>query len=1356
MQSRTLLYELTFFCFFCWLSHDASAYSLRQFSNQSGLSNSAILSISQERNGMLWLGTCEGLNVFNGTSIHGYNPINSACSLTGNLINKIIETEKNVLWIQTNYGLDRLDTQKQTIQNFKDFKDANQLAKSRSGDFFVLKNDGHIYYYQKEKKQFERLTITRIIVLDTVIGMTIDNEDVLWIFSSDSNNSQSYKIEKSEDGIKLSPHASLKNNIELKCAFFDDTQAFLIDKTHSLYEYNFQNQRLYYVFDLTSEIMARGEISSIIKSQNDYYVGFKNSGLVKLTYLPDQKNKYKIENVGIQSGIFCLAKDKYQDIIWIGTDGQGLYMYYNDAFTITNTALDTPAYQVNHPVRALLYDDESTLWVGTKGGGILRFPNYVPHTQHTVSSERLLVNNTTLTDNSIYCFAPSRWKRLWIGSESGIDYYSYKEKQIKSFPVTASGKPVRYIHSINEINDSTLWIATVGEGVVKVSLDTSGANPAVKTSKRIVIDEGRIISNYFFTSYQENDSILWFGNRGYGAYRVNIRTEEMTPYQMDNAQSQTLNDICTIHKNSQGYWFGTSAGLMQYQSGKYQLYNDADIFPSKTIHGILEDQKKNLWLSTNQGLVRFNPLEKNFQVYQQQGLFAVREFSDGAFFKDTLTNTLFFGGTNGFVAISINQYQTKPYSPSIQFTDLSIFGTESNIHDFMDARTHSEVLTLNYNQNFFCISFNAVDFVHGTNYTYSYKIEELSNHWIKNGKSNQAIFSNLAPGKYTLLVKYKNNITGQESAAQSLVIHITPPWYMTGWAYVCYTLLILILSVWLIYIAVRRYKQKQTAILDQLTLQKQEEIYESKLRFFTNITHEFCTPLTLIYGPCEKILSHASADQYTQKYGRIILQNAKKLNELILELIEFRRLETGHKQLRITRFSASENIQNTVVSFNELAESRNINYQLKIVPNIVWSSDLSCLNMIVNNLISNAFKYTPNDGSITVELKEDQNRLCFLVANSGKGIKKEDLDKVFDRYKILDNFEASSIYSRSGLGLAICHSMTKLLSGNIQVTSIPDEITTFTFTLPELLLPEEQEMYLSSDPVQSQALENLSFAPERHLSPFDVDKLTVMVIDDDPSMLWFVSDIFSETYNVFSFSNAKEALEHLAAKQPDLIISDVMMPDIDGILFTQKVKENAMWSHIPLVLLSARHQSEEQVKGIEAGAEAYVTKPFDEQYLKKIAWRLIQRKEDLKKYYNSIASSFKLDDGRFVHKEDKLFFDTMMEAIDKNISNPALSVEMLSGELGYGVRQLYRKLKEITDKAPADIIREYRLAAVERLLFTTHLSIEEIMDKTGFNNRSSFYKLFTQKFGLPPRQYREENKNRFRAETQEPEEVDKE
>lgn len=1347
MNCKNGLYKLLLVILVFAHASISSAYNLHQYSNKSGLSNSAALSICQEQSGLIWIGTCEGLNIFDGVSIHEYTPINQDQSLSGNLVNKIIEAEKGVIWVETTYGLDRLDTQQQVIENFKEFKNV-RLAKSRANDVFILKDNGSIYHYQKEKKQIEEL-LNQNLNPDLILGMTIDHHDMLWIFTSD-RKTQTYRIQGSGNNIKLTPHLVFKNSIELKWTFADKDQAFFIDQTLSLYEYNFQNQRLYYIYDLADEITERGDISSIVKSQNDFYIGFKSNGLVKLTYLPDQKNKYLMENIAIQSGIFCLVKDKYQDIIWIGTDGQGLYMYFNDTFTITNTALDTPTYQVNHPVRSLFYDDESTLWVGTKGGGILRFPNYTPHTQHTASFERISSSNTPLGDNSVYCFASSRWKRLWIGTENGMDYYSYKERRVRNFPIVASGKTVRYIHSINEMNDSTLWISTVGEGIVKVTLSTVGANPVVKEAKRIVLDDGRLVSNYFFTSYQENDSIIWFGNRGYGAYRMNTRTEEFTPYHMKNAPSQTVNDIFAIRKNSQGYWLGTSAGLLQYQSGEYLLYNDADIFPSKTIHGILEDQHMNLWLSTNQGLVRFDPFKKNFQIYQQQAMLAIREFSDGAFFEDPHTGTLFFGGTNGFVTISINQYQAKLHSPSIHFTDLSIFGTEYNIFNFMDTHSQPEALTLNYKQNFFCISFKAIDFIHGNNYTYSYKIEELSNHWIKNGKSNQAIFSNLAPGKYTLLVKYKNNITGQESNTQSLIIHITPPWYMTGWAYTGYILLIFSIVIWLIYLAIKRYKKKQNAILERLTLQKKEEIYESKLRFFTNITHEFCTPLTLIYGPCEKILSHATTDQYIQKYGQIILQNAKKLNELILELIEFRRLETGHKQLRIIRLSASENVQNLAASFNELAESRNINYQLNITQNVEWNSDLSCLNKIVNNLISNAFKYTPDNGSITTELKMEQGQLCIMVSNTGKGIAKENLDKVFDRYKILDNFEASSIYSRSGLGLAICHSMTKLLSGNIEVASIPNEITTFTVTLPELPLPEEQMECQTIDSIPNLLPEETS-ATEQIVLPFDPNKQTIMIIDDDNSMLWFVSELFADTYNVLSFNNAKAALNQLEIKQPDLIISDVMMPDIDGILFTQKVKENKVWCHIPLILLSARHQSEEQIKGIEAGAEAYVTKPFDSNYLKKMAQRLMQREKDLKTYYSSIASSFQLDDGHFLHTEDKRFFDNMMEIIKNNIDNTNLSVETLSIELKCGVRQFYRKLKQITDKTPADIIREYRLETARQLLFSTKLSIDEIMDRTGYNNRSTFYKLFSQKFGMPPRQYREEMKSQFKDGIQEKE-----
>ena len=458
-----------------------------------------------------------------------------------------------------------------------------------------------------------------------------------------------------------------------------------------------------------------------------------------------------------------------------------------------------------------------------------------------------------------------------------------------------------------------------------------------------------------------------------------------------------------------------------------------------------------------------------------------------------------------------------------------------------------------------------------------------------------------------------------------------------------------------------------------------------------------------------------------------------------MELLEFRRLETGNKVLYIQSLPVSDKLRGIAESFNELIENRELNYQLNIEPDIQWNTDISCFNKIANNLLSNAFKYTPDKGSITVDLKIENQLLTLRISNSGKGIAKENLNKIFDRYKILDSFELNGKNSRNGLGLAICKSMITQLNGQISVDSIPGEITTFTVILPEMPLTEQkssQEAYKTT-----QLKTNIEpIELEKTATNFDASKQTIMIIDDDPSMLWFVSEIFVDKYNVLSFSNAKEALSNLELKQPDLIISDVMMPEIDGLSFTHRIKQNKLWSHIPLILLSALHHEDDQVKGLDSGAEAYVTKPFNVKYLEKIVYRLIQRKSELKEYYSSVFSSYKIENGNCIHKEDQDFFNKVIETIDKNITNPDLSVELLSSELGYSTRQFYRKLKPITEKSPADIIKEYRLSIAERLLLTRNLTIEEIMDKTGFTNRGTFYKLFSLRFGMPPRQYREQQK----------------
>ena len=1334
-------------CILCCFPHLIHAYSLRQFSNKNGLSNSAILSLYQDHQGVIWIGSCDGLNIFDGTNIHVYNPVNpTKAPLSGNLINDIMETEKDVLWIQTNYGLDRLDTKLQTSKSFTEFKDKNYMAKSRDNDLFIVKDDGYIYYYQPEKQLFQKLEVPQI-AFGHVLSTIIDKNNILWVFTS-NNDTRNYQIIKNKEEISLTPNNLFKHSEQLLWAFAEEDLIYFIDKTYSLYEYDFGNQQQYFIADLKAEVETRGEVSSIIKQQNDYYIGFKSSGLIVLKYMSDQKIKYQMQDTEIHSGIFCLMKDKYQDIVWIGTDGQGVYMYFNDAFSITNTLLDTPVYQVNNPVRTVYYDEEQTLWIGTKGGGILRIRNYSPETNAAASFDRISISNSTLTDNTVYCFAPGSANRLWIGTENGLNYYSYQNKQLKAFTVIADGKKVKYVHSINELNDTTLWVSTVGEGIVKVILDKTGSSPSVKSATRIVLDDGRMASNYFFTSFQENDSILWFGNRGYGAYRLNVETEQLTPYRFDNVvNSQTANDIFAIYKNEKGYWLGTSSGLLHFNEDYSHYHDRADLFSNNTVHGILEDQQNNLWISTNQGLVRFNPKTNTGQTYDRENGLEVTEFSDGAFYKDSRTETLFFGGTNGFVTVKPNAYIMADYMPQINLKGLSIFGKEYNIHDFLHDKKGKKILQLDYSRNFFCIDFMAIDYINGNNYSYSYKLDEVSSQWIESGTSASAIFSNLAPGQYTLLVKYKNNMNGKECEPQKLLIQITPPWYLSNWAYILYFILIALFCILAVYRIVHQYRRKQHRMIEKLNREKKEEVYESKLRFFTNITHEFCTPLTLIYGPCEKILAYPQSDSYIRKYGKMIQQNTEKLNGLILELLEFRRLETGHKVLSIQRLSVSDKLRNIAESFCELAENKNLNYRLDIEPDIEWNTDISCFSKIVNNLISNAFKYTPEEGNITIGLKVENQLLTLNISNSGKGIAKENLAKIFDRYKILDSFEMNGKNSRNGLGLAICKNMVTLLNGEINVSSIQNEITTFTVTLPELS-PTAQEAETPQKVYETGPL-NTNTEPmelEQTTVNFDTSKHTVMIIDDDPSMLWFVSEIFVDKYNVLSFNNAAEALTSLELKQPDLIISDVMMPEIDGLSFAQKIKQNKLWSHIPLILLSALHHEDDQVKGIEAGAEVYVTKPFNVKYLEKVVYRLIKRESDLKEYYSSIFSSFKVENGNCIHKEDQEFLDKVIETIEKNITNPDLSVELLSSDLGYSTRQFYRKLKPITDKSPADIIKEYRLTMAERLLLTKNYTIEEIMDKTGFNNRGTFYKLFSQRFGMPPRQYREQQKDSVKKE----------
>ena len=1298
----------------------------------------------------MWIGTADGLNLYDGADISIFKPGDiSNGNLSGNLIEEVWEGENDIIWVNTNHGLNRYNKKTKETEYYNEFEGRYYCAKTSSNKFFVIHENSIINYYDKEKNVFVPINYPEIKIND-IQRIFVDVNNILWVIT---NKGIVYNalISFDNDIPKLSNIDMFSHDRGIRYAFMEKDCIYYIDDNFSLFEMNVTSGRKNLILNLKKEIEERGEVSSIIKDNDDYLVAYKTNGLIRIQNTPENSIKYQIKNIEIYCGVFCLLKDEKQDIIWIGTDGQGLYLYTRDLFSIRSLTFENLYFAIKKPVRTLFLDKMQNLWIGTKDDGILLIPDY--NTEENYISKKnnhITTFNSSLNNNSIYSFEKSRRNILWIGGDGpGLNYYSYKEKKIKKTPAL-DDEPILYIHKICEVNDTTLWLSSVGAGIYKVIISGSDDNPVIKSVKRYPYLKDEMSYNFFFTACQENDSIIWFGNRGYGLRRLNINSETFDDIKFVQNDIHTINDILSLYKDRNGYiWVGTSYGIIKISrydpvSGKieYVNYNEIEGLPNNTIHGIQEDDRGHLWISTNGGLVRFDTESDKFQIFNNKNGLDVFEFSDGAYMKDENSGTLFFGGINGFISISPDIYKKKQFTPRIFFTGLKIYDKEYNMNDFTRTNKDEEYIQLKHDQNFFSISFVAPDYINGQNCKYFYNLENFSTMWIDNGYSNNVNLTNISPGKYILNVKCDNGDVTTE--IYSLQIVILPPWYMTIWAYLIYMLIFIAFIYFSIQAIRRRYRLKRETIIEKMHQHQKEEIYESKLRFFTNITHEFSTPLTLIYGPCNRIITYNKADGFVKKYAGMIMKNTERLYSLIQELIEFRRIETGHKECMIESLDISKISSDIADSFVELAENKGISYQTDFEDSILWNTDSSCYTKILSNLLSNAFKYTPDNGEIRISVDIKDEMLCILVFNTGKGIEEKDIPYVFDRYSVLENLEKQTqkgFFSRNGLGLAICHNMVRLLDGDIEIKSIPTKFTEFHVTLPskeitpinninksELLQPEASTLTMKEESLMN-------------ISKNEPSRLTVFVIDDDPEICWFISEIMSEKYNVISIENPLSVQELLKTIQPQLIISDIMMPGIDGISLMRKIKSDRKTSHIPFILLSAKNTPEEQTEGINAGAEAFVVKPFNTEYLRSLVERLLQRQNDLKDYYNSAISAYEFANGKFIHKEHKTFFENLIKIIDRNISNADFSSEHLAKELGLSPRHLYRKLKDITEQTPAFLIKEYKLSVAEKLLFTSKNSVDEIMYMSGFNNRGSFYKVFQQKFGMTPKKFRESKIN---------------
>ena len=1291
------------------------------------------------------MGTYDGLNMYDSREIYVYKPnINNQNSLSSNVIRKIIETDGTYLWISTKWGLNKLSQRNNTIEEYyNEFGENSYIAKDSEDHLYVFNRPNQLFFYSKSNNKFINFPLYKEKDHNNATSFIVDAQDTIWI--NHKGTMERYTIaDKASDNPQLIRHPNLAYPHLIEYAFYSDDKIIMIDIEGNIFYKD--KEGLHFIKNLKQFIDESGKIGAVIFDNDDILIGFETNGLIRLI----AEQNYQLEKFDINCGVFSLWKDEQQNIIWIGTDGQGVYAWTKDEYTFTNLPLSQLPINKKRPIRAIYTDKDNTLWLGTKDNGIIKIKDYDTVNEYSNKNVTHFTIQDGLTNNAVFAFTPGKeYPVLWIGSNGpGLNYYSYSDNKIHSL-INNTNSSISNVHSMSETPDSLLWVGS-GNTLLKIKIQSCAQGIETNSIQPFSFEvPHKQKNNQIYAIYPENDSIIWVGMRGNGVIRLNYHTEDYKFISFDKKGIAPMSDILCIYQDqNKNIWLGTSYGLTKLKvlpDGNYDYmnFNENEGLPNNTIHGITEDQEGHLWLSSNTGIILFDPQKNTFRNFNHKTGLEIIEFSDNAYFQDNIQNRCFFGGVDGIVWIKKEERARNNFIPNLYFTKLRIFNQEYSIYEFEKTPSDPQNIILNHNQNFFAISFVAMDFINGENNRYSYILENFSDVWMDT-RSNEAQFTNIPPGKYTLKVRYNDGINN--NLVQSIHITILPPWYQTITAQIIYALLVIGMGIGIFRYIRWKYERRKASITRKLNEKYKEEMYEGKLRFFTNITHEFCTPLTLIYGPCERILHYENSDIFIKRYAQIIKSNTERLNSLIQEVIDFRRMETGNQICHIQKLNISELANEIIESFCELAEQNHISLETDIAPDIIWQSDNSGFTKILNNLISNAFKYTPENGTIRILIKKDEDKLILKVYNTGKGISKENIPLIFNRYSVLDNVKENSIKglsSRNGLGLAICQSMVKLLQGAVEVESEINRYAQFIITLPLLEVTENSKTTQSGIPSIGQLKDKTEIEiPERIRKEKEParSEATILIIDDNKELLWMLKDILSDEYKVLVAEDGEEGLAVLKKETPDLIITDIMMPKIDGITLTKQLKNNKHTSHIPLVILSAKNTTDEKIEGIESGADTYIPKPFNTQYLRTVIKQLINKQKELKQYYNSSASAFDFSGGQLLQNEDKKLLQTAVELINDNLDNAEFGPDELAEAMQTSSRNLYRKFKNLNQLSPKDFIREQRINYAAKLLLTTTLTIQEIMYRTAFTNRSHFYKEFAKRYNQTPKEYRETNK----------------
>lgn len=1380
MRYKNFLSTFLLWTFCLAASAQNNDYKFTRLNNSQGLLHNQINCILKDSKGFMWFGTMSGLNRFDGYNFKAFrHDVRDSTSIRNNYISDLAEGPEKMLLVVTRWsGLNIYNPHTERFLSKPDnflrkygVPDASveKVIRDRQGNFWFVHTREGIFKYNSGSKKTIRLAYSSgdslSIHSNQVSDIAEDKRGDFWLMHQDGVLE---KIDKTGRVISRNYFLNRKfNQTSQGYSLFSDADGdawiFMNNEAQGLFYFNAKKQAFTHLHGDSVKLKLNANIVKAVTQDNrgQIWIGTDHGGInlvdkktLTVKYLVNEPDDFRSLS---QNSIYSLYKDN-TGIVWVGTYKEGVNYYHPDVIRfkllqhLPANAASLPFNDINRVVE----DAKGNLWLGTNGGGLI----YFDRTNNQFKQYRNDPNNSnSLSNNIIVGLHLDRDQKLWIGTYFGglNSFDGEKFTRYRYNPADPGSLADDRVWEIFEDSKRNLWVGTLGGGLDLLDRKTNTFRHH-RTSQ-----PNSVNSDYISYLTEDREGYLWIAT-AFGVDQYNPANGMFRHFVNRNNDPRGLsnNNVTTVIEDSRGLlWMGTNEGLNVYDKKRnsFRSFRQENGLLDNSILGIVEDNQHNLWISTPNGLSNLIIGKKpdgafrfKFKNYDQQDGLQGKAFNSNAAFK-TRRGELVFGGAEGLNIFQPEHITRNKNIPAVVFTDFEVFNQSLQVGDTLAGRvvldkaiTEKKEITLKYHENMFSVAFAALGYLQPEKNHYVYLLEGFNNKWLAvDSKLRKVTFTNLDPGSYVLRVKAANNDGVWNQEGIKLKITILPPFWQTKPAIVAYVFFVLLLLWVARHFMLERERLKFRIVQERQEAKRRHELDIMKIKFFTNVSHEFRTPLTLILTPLEKIIKNA-ADEDQKSHLLLIHRNARRLLNLVNQLLDFRRMEVQEIHLQPTEADIIEFIKETAFSFSDLSEKKNIRFNfIGSVEQLETMFDPDKLEKILFNLLSNAFKFTPEGGEISLELNvtsatrkngKSAQQLIIKVKDTGIGIPSENHEKIFRQF-FQSDIPGSMVNQGSGIGLAITKKFVRLHGGTISVESTPGQGSCFTIILPiakafatkAVTAPVVQE-------IQVPAVN--SIVDEAPAGGKSGKKPVVLLIEDNEDFRFYLKDNLQAYYTIKEAADGKQGWQQVLACNLDLVVSDIMMPEMDGITLGRKIKKDPRTANIPVIFLTANASEEQQMAGYQTGASDYIVKPFNFEILLSRIRNLINQQANFREALQP-KMEVKPQDVQITSLDDKLIRKAIAYT-EKNISNPDFSVEDLSREMGMSRVYLYKKLLALTGKAPLEFIRTVRLKRAAQLLTESQLTVAEVAYEVGFNNPKYFTKYFKTEFNCLPSVYAAEKK----------------